>query len=122
MSRSLYNFLQETWLIKQNLGGLNSIQANFHGIGESTVDNRDQIRHGHAPGGVAILWNTKIEHVIKEVRLNVDWAIAIEINIDSKKIVIINVYTPYESYDNENDFISRMAHTSAFVEELDVYM
>ena len=52
-------------------------------------------------------------------RLNVDWAIAIMINIDSKKIVIINVYTPYESYDNENEFISRMAHISAVVEELD---
>ncbi len=104
---------------------MNSILANFHSIGEPTVDNRDKILHGHAPVGVAILWNTNIEHIIKEIRLNVNWAIGIENNINSKKIVIINVYTPYESYDNENEYINRMAHISAFVEELDttcVYM
>ncbi len=79
-------------LTKQDLGGLNSIRANFHSISESTVDNRDKILHGHAPVGVAILWNTNIEHIIKEIRLNVNWAIGIEINVNSKKIVIRNVY------------------------------
>ena len=48
----------------------------------SSTDSSDKILHGHPPGGVAILWNTKIEHLVKEVRCNVDWGIG------------INVYTP----------------------------
>ena len=38
--------LQETWPTKQDLVGLNTISANFHGIGESTTDLNDKIVHG----------------------------------------------------------------------------
>lgn len=49
--------LQETWLPKQDLERLNTLHANFHGVGESTTDLCDKIAHGRIPGGVAILWN-----------------------------------------------------------------
>ena len=111
--------LQETWLTKQELGGLNSLHNDFHGIGESTTDNRDKIIHGHPPGGVAILWNITIEHLIKELRFNENWVVGIEINIGDRKIVIINVYTPCDSYANENEYLNRLAHISTIVDELD---
>ena len=108
-----------TWLVKQDLGRLNSLHKEFHGIGESTTDRSDHILHGHSPGGVAILWKTEIEHLIKEVRFDVDWAIGIELNVDNKKIVIINVHTPYESNENENEYLNRLAHITPIIDGLD---
>ncbi len=64
--------LQETWLTKQDLGGLNTLHKDFHGIGEATVDTRNKILHRHAPGGIVILWHTRIEQTIKELHLNVN--------------------------------------------------
>ena len=100
------------------MGGLNTLHKNFHGIGDATVDTRDKIVHGHAPGGVAILWHTRIEPLIKELHLNVNWAVGIEINIDNKRIVILNVYTPYECHDNEPEYVNCLAHIAAIIDEL----
>ena len=110
--------LQETWLAKQDLGGLNSINPNFHGIGESTTDLKDRTQCGRIPGGVAILWNTKYEHIIREIRLDVNWAIGISVNIDEREFVIINVYMPFQANVNEVEYLDRLAYLKAFIDDL----
>ena len=50
---------QETWYSKQDLAVPNNLHPEFHGIGESTVDNTTGLCHGHAPGGVAIMWRDR---------------------------------------------------------------
>ena len=42
-----------------------------------------------------------------------------ELNVDNKKIVIINVYTPYESNENENEYLNRLAHITPIIDGLD---
>ena len=111
--------LQETWLSKQDLGGLNNISQNVHGIGESTTDLSDKVVRGHIPGGVAILWNTKCGPLITELRLGVDWAVGVTININNRKFVILNVYFPYEKSENESDFLNALGSILTTVEELD---
>ena len=69
--------LQETFLAKQDLKGLNSISDSFHGAGESTTDLSLGIKRIRIPGGVAILWNKKLDSAINVIRLGVDWCIAI---------------------------------------------
>ena len=65
--------LQETWLAKQDLPILNTIHPDFHGIGQSTVDNSACLRHGHAPGGVAIMWRAALDKNITPLDFDVNW-------------------------------------------------
>ena len=67
--------LQETFLSKKDLGGLNSLHDNIHGAGESTTDLSHSIVRGRIPGGVAILWHKTLDSVISVVRLESDWCI-----------------------------------------------
>ena len=109
--------LQETWLAKQDLNGINNLHPHYHGIGESTTDLNNRLVQGRIPGGVALLWHTKYEHLISEIRLNVDWAIGIQIKYDDKTFVVINIYTPYECLENESDYLDKIAFIAAFISE-----
>lgn len=67
------------------------------------------------PGGVAIFWNKKYDKLVQVVRLDVDWATGIEFNCNYKKIIIWNIFTPYEYYHNEGEYFSRLAYVMAFI-------
>lgn len=109
--------IQESWLAKQDLGKLNDLHPNFHGAGESTTDLSTKIVRGRIAGGVAILWNIKYDSVVKVVRLYVDWAIGLEFNYNGKMFIILNIYTPHESYDHVDEYISRLACIQSFIED-----
>nr|XP_055036878.1 uncharacterized protein LOC129424288 [Misgurnus anguillicaudatus] len=108
--------LQETFLPMQDLDKLNSIHDHFHGAGESTVDLGMDIIKGRISGGVAILWNKKLDPLVKVIRLDVNWCIAIQITYQDKNFIILNVYTPYESHHNEDEYLNRLAFISSFIE------
>lgn len=110
--------IQETWLSKQDLDSLNSIHPNYFGIGESTTDLRDKLVRGRIAGGVAILWHAQHDTAITNLRLGVDWAIAIELRTSDQHFVIINVYLPFESAENDPVYRDRLAFLGAFIEEL----
>ena len=107
--------LQETFLPKQDLGQLNCFNANFHGAGESTTDLTLGIVRGRIPGGVAILWHKKLDSVINVIRLDRDWCIAVECRINNKVFTILNVYTPYECLQNEDEYLNRLAFINSFI-------
>ena len=109
--------VQETFLAKQDLDKLNNIHKDFHGAGEGTRDLTSRILRGRIPGGVAILWNKKLDPLISVVRLEVDWGIAIRFEHNGKAFVILNVYTPYECSKNEDEYINRLAAISSFIKE-----
>lgn len=71
--------LQEAFLPKQDLEKLNSFKDNFYAAGESTTDLSMGIMRGRIAGGVAILWHKKLDSVIKVIRLEVDWCIAVQL-------------------------------------------
>ena len=83
--------LQETFLAKQDLDRLNTVNDNFHGAGESTTDLSMGILRGRIPGGVAIFWHKKYDPLISVIRLEVDWAIAIKLEHDGKAFIILTV-------------------------------
>ena len=109
--------LQETWLAKQDLDKLNTIHKDFHGAGESTTDLIMKIVKGRIAGGVAILWNRRYDPMVKVSRLNVDWAIGLEVYSNGKRITILNIYTPCESYEAEDEFLNRLAFIHSFIED-----
>ena len=107
--------LQETFLPKQDLGLLNSFNGSFHGAGESTTDLSLGIVRGRIAGGVAIVWHEKLDSVINILRLNVDWCIAIQLKISNKIFTILNVYTPFECLNNEDEYMNRLAFIHSFI-------
>ena len=107
--------LQETFLPKQDLDKLNSFNDNFHGAGESTTDLSRGIVRGRIAGGVAILWHKKLDAVINVIRLDVDWCIAVKVKCDDREFVILNVYMPFESQQNEDEFMHRLGFISSFI-------
>ncbi len=47
------------------------------------------------------------EHLIAKLQLGVDWAVVVEILVikyNNKMFVVINMYTPYETNDNEAEY------------------
>jgi len=95
--------IQETFLSKQDLGKLNSVHEDFHGVGESTTDLSMRILRDRIPGGVAILWHKKYDPLVSVIRLEVDWCVAIKVEHNNEVFVILNVYTPYECSQNEDE-------------------
>lgn len=109
--------LQETWYSKQDLPALNELHSDFHGHGVSTVDYRDGLIAGHPPGGVAILWNKRLDSMIKPVDINCDFAAAIEVQLDTRKFIVINVYMPYQCDANEDRYLACLGTISSAIDE-----
>lgn len=109
--------IQETWLSKQDLDGLNCVNIDYHGAGESTTDLSLGIVRGRIPGGVAILWRKKYDPVISVIRLNVDWCIGVKVTWGNNVFIILNIYTPFECHDNEAVYLQRLAFIGSFIEE-----
>ena len=84
----IFLFIQDTFLAKQDLYKLNSVNNDFHGAGESTTDLSMGIVRGRIPGGVAILWHKKYDPLISVIRLEMDWCIAIKV-VHNKNAVVI---------------------------------
>ena len=111
--------IQETWYSKQDLPKLNNLHSLFHGVGVSSTDLRDGILYGHPSGGVAILWRHQLDKHIKPLDLNLDWCVAIEVELGAKKIIIFNIYLPYQCRVNEDKYLEDLGVLSALIEDLD---
>ena len=79
MIRKLILCFQETWYSKQDLAVLNNLHPEFHGIGQSTVNNTTGLFHGHAPGGVAIMWRSSLDKYVTPLDVNINWITGIRI-------------------------------------------
>ena len=73
--------------------------------GKSTTDLSTAVVSGSIPGGVAGLWDKKLD-VMKPIRLDVDWCIGLQYTYKGSSFVILNVYTPYESRENEDEYMN----------------
>lgn len=111
--------LQETWLWRQDLKVLNGITKSFHGIGEASRDKQDGLIMGHPPGGVAIFWNIKYEEYISELKFDLDWVVGIQVEFENRKFVILNVYMPHQSPENEEEYLCKLGQLTSIIDELE---
>ncbi len=111
--------LQESWYMKQDLGNLSSLYSNFLGYGVSTTDAGDHIITGHPPGGVAVMWRDSLCQFIKPLETNLNWCTGIILEFNQKKLVIVNVYLPYQCVENEEKYLHNLGELSALLLELD---
>ena len=61
------------------------------------------------------MWNVKFEKYIKPLDLNLDWCVAVEIIMGTKKCVIFNVYMPYQSSDNVPSYFEKLGVIKAII-------
>lgn len=59
----------------------------------------------------------KTDAVIKPITLDVHWCIGIQYTQNNNSFVILNVYTPFEMCENEEEYLSRLALINAFVQD-----
>ena len=103
----------------QDLAVLNNLHPEFHGIGQSTVDNTTGLFHGHAPGGVAIMWRSSLDKYVTPLDFNINWLTGIRIQQGNRICVILCVYMPYECRDNEESYLDNLGIIKTIIDELD---
>ena len=110
---------QETWYSKQNLKFLNSLHSSYDGVGAAKIDESTDIIQGRFSGGVALMWHKELGKLVRRIDLAVDWCVAIELQLESTKFIIFNVYLPYQCKDNEDEYLSCLGCIKTFVKDID---
>ena len=111
--------IQETHYSVQDLRNINSIHDSFVGCGAAKIDERENIIHGRYSGGVAFLWRSELSRYIRQLKLNANWCVAIEVSIESTKFVILNVYMPYQKAEHEDLYMEQLGYIKSFIDDMD---
>ena len=110
--------LQETWFSKQDLKCINSLHDEFLGHGNAKIDESLGLIQGRYSGGVAIMWRKEFSKHIKIIDTNVDWCIAVEVSVGQTKFVLLNLYMPYQTPDNEDLYFEQLGWLKSFLDEI----
>ena len=103
-SKSHVVFLQETWLLPDELNMLNDVHANFNLFSLSSVNTEDGILVEHPYGGISILWNKSISSFCKVIQFDDNRLLGLSIVLGDLEYIFLNVYLPYHSLDNYNEY------------------
>ena len=102
LSNTAIAFLQELWLSDDQLGLLADIDTNYSYAGVSGFDCSD-ILSGRPYGGCAILWRSDILAKVTILTTDSRRVCAVRLCNDDIKLLVINVYMPYEGNDEMTD-------------------
>ena len=111
--------LQETWLVDQELSFLKTIHADFYGDGVSSVNTCNQLMYGRPYGGLAILRRKNIKQPCKIVTYNDKRIMGIEIGDCNNKILLLNVYLPYDCASNHEEYMFYLAKIDSVIKSSD---
>ena len=65
------------------------------------------------------MWNTKLDTCVRPLDIHLDWCVATEITLGSKKFTTSYVYMPYQCHDNESMYVEKLGILKAVIDELD---
>jgi hypothetical protein len=88
-------FIQEHWLAKSQLHVLSNLCSTHISHGSRGFNNNFILR-GHPYGGCAILWRADIKAQVLFVETNNSRTCCVRVHYDTNKLLLINVYMPYE--------------------------
>ena len=78
---------------------------------------QDENIHKDCPyGGLSIVWKTSIDHYCSVVEYDDPRLLGLEIGDDGHKVLIVNIYMPYDCCDNENDFMYYMRKVNDIID------
>ena len=108
--------LQETWLAKQNLDFLNSINNQHYSYGISSFSYETKLHSGRPYGGTAILWNKQLQASTFSNHDNT--IIDLTVNLCSSSISFINVYLPYCCESNTDTYLEYLGKLGELCEDI----
>jgi exonuclease III len=112
----LFCYFQEHWLSEGQLQLLGEIDANFLYAGVSGFDNSDVLT-GRPYGGCAILWRSNLAAKINVISTN-SKSMCIRVSTDTIRLLIINVYMPYENAgDSTTIFIDQLSVIAGVIDD-----
>ena len=91
---------------------------NYFGFGVAKVDESVGLIQGRYSGGVAIMWKKELSRHIKVLDLNVNWCIAIEFQMGCTRFILFNIYMPYQTIVNEDEYIEKLGYIKCFIDEI----
>lgn len=107
--KSDIGFLQEHWLADGQLQCIGDIDENFMYTGVSGFDSSD-ILAGRPYGGCAILWRSNLFANVEVINTNSRRLCAIRLVNESFRLLLINVYMPYEGSDTMSEQFADQLH------------
>jgi exonuclease III len=95
-------FLQEHWLAEPQLAVLGDVNSDFVYTAVSGFDNSD-VLIGRPYGGCDILWRATLSAIVTPIATGSMRLCAVSMCAENYKILVINVYMPYEDGDDKAD-------------------
>ena len=111
-------FLQETWLTVPDLHFFEKLGDNFGSYSISSVDN-EELSAGRPHGGLTIIWRKSIEHICTIVNFEDPRCLGLKLCSLGRNVLAINVYLPYYTADNFDEYNHYIGKISSIVEEAD---
>ena len=111
--------LQETWLTEQELHILSEISNEFYYKGLSAMDTQNGLIVGRPYGGVAIMWRKSLGSSVKSVTYGDSRLLGLEVMSYNEKLLLINVYLPCSSAENQDDFIFYLSKIDSIISSAD---
>ncbi len=110
--------LQELWLSNEDMPLLKTIHPEFDGLGISSMNSEIGIVSGRPYGGIGILWKKSISEACTIQRYD-SRLLGLNICTSEGKFCIINVYLPFQCYDNYENYCNYLGNISAIITECD---
>ena len=79
----------------------------------SSIDTKKGLLMGRPFGGIPILWRKSISQISKFITFDDDRMLGIIINIENYRILILNVYLPYQSDENYSSYLEYLGKIEA---------
>ena len=100
-------------------GWLRFIRANCVTNLDYAMNDDHQLLVGRLYGGIDIMWRTNIYHACNVVNLNDVKLLGIDVDTIEGKIFLLNVYLPYQSSDNYEEYCNYLGKIASIIEEKD---
>ena len=96
--------IQEHWLYPDELSYLSHLSEEFCSYSLSSMSIEDKLIRGRPYGGVHIMWNRSLSHIVKFVKYDDNRIPSIELTANQHTILLICCYLPYECDMNYDDY------------------
>ena len=111
--------LQETWLTTNNLVKLKSINTDFDASGIPGIDASNHFINGRPSKGLGFMWRNNLTQFSKFITYDSDRIIGLEICGSNHKLLILNVYLPFEHPDNFEEYLHCLGKINSIIQTSD---
>ncbi len=96
---------------------LSHISHEFYGCGISSMDTSNGIIRGRPYGGLAILYRKSIAPKCKVINFDDNRIYGIEVTMPDGNLLLLNVYLPYESHNNFDEFMQYLGKINSIIQD-----